>query len=322
MRRLLLLTLSILLLGLTVALVGGAFVRARAVTLHARMPENGGWSLDTLEASAGQPLRLHLVSDDVLHGFAIGQSETPEIVLYPGKTVETTLTFDQPGTYTYYCTRWCGPNHWRMRGTIVVTGDSPGVGNTLPEPPLYVTLGLDIDAPHRAETLPSAGMPSAERGQAVLDNLPQRVRTLAWYRTHSPAAAWQELRAYPSLASLSDAALWDAVAALWQQAAVPNLDEAARIYAQQCAACHGTRGKGDGPFAQSPSPHGLSDVTAPPDFGDPAFALGASPALWQGKILRGGMGTGMPSWGVIFTEAQTWALTDYLWTFSLLSPPR
>jgi hypothetical protein len=39
--------------------------------------------------------------------------------------------------------------------------------------------------------------------------------------------------------------------------------------------------------------------------------LGASPALLQGKIIRGGMGTGMPYWGPIFTEAQTWALVDY-----------
>jgi len=36
----------------------------------------------------------------------------------------------------------------------------------------------------------------------------------------------------------------------------------------------------------------------------------------QGKIIRGGMGTGMPYWGPIFTEAQTWALVDYLWSFT------
>jgi mono/diheme cytochrome c family protein len=46
-----------------------------------------------------------------------------------------------------------------------------------------------------------------------------------------------------------------------------------------------------------------------------ARMLSASPALLQGKIIRGGMGTGMPSWGAIFTEDQTWALVAYLWTF-------
>jgi hypothetical protein len=43
--------------------------------------------------------------------------------------------------------------------------------------------------------------------------------------------------------------------------------------------------------------------------------LGRSSATLQGKIMRGGMGTGMPYWGPIFTEAQTWALVDVLWDF-------
>jgi mono/diheme cytochrome c family protein len=42
---------------------------------------------------------------------------------------------------------------------------------------------------------------------------------------------------------------------------------------------------------------------------------GASSALLHGKIIRGGMGTGMPNWGSIFTEEEIWALIDYLWTF-------
>jgi mono/diheme cytochrome c family protein len=43
--------------------------------------------------------------------------------------------------------------------------------------------------------------------------------------------------------------------------------------------------------------------------------LGANSAILQGKLLRGGMGTGMPNWGTIFTEEEIWALVDYLWTF-------
>jgi mono/diheme cytochrome c family protein len=45
--------------------------------------------------------------------------------------------------------------------------------------------------------------------------------------------------------------------------------------------------------------------------------LGASPALLQGKVVRGGMGTGMPYWGPILTDAQVRAVVDYLWTFTL-----
>jgi mono/diheme cytochrome c family protein len=56
-------------------------------------------------------------------------------------------------------------------------------------------------------------------------------------------------------------------------------------------------------------------MEAPTNFQDQGHMLSASPALLQGKIIRGGMGTGMPSWGLIYTEAQTWAIVDYLWTF-------
>jgi mono/diheme cytochrome c family protein len=37
--------------------------------------------------------------------------------------------------------------------------------------------------------------------------------------------------------------------------------------------------------------------------------------LLQGKIIRGGMGTGMPAWGTIFDDEELRALLDYLWTF-------
>jgi mono/diheme cytochrome c family protein len=53
----------------------------------------------------------------------------------------------------------------------------------------------------------------------------------------------------------------------------------------------------------------------PVDFTDPAQMLSASPAHLQGKIIRGGMGTGMPYWGPIFTEEQTWDLVAFLWSF-------
>jgi hypothetical protein len=47
------------------------------ITLHARMPEAGGWTPADLTVAAGQPLHLRLTSDDVMHGFAIGQSDQP-----------------------------------------------------------------------------------------------------------------------------------------------------------------------------------------------------------------------------------------------------
>ncbi len=127
------------------------FGHARRI-IHAHMAENGGWSPDIIQAEAGKPLHLKLTSDDVMHGFAIGQMDMDAVDVEPGKVTDITITFDKPGIYTFYCTRWCGLNHWRMRGTIEVTGASSS-----PEPasaPLYVSLNLDIDAPHEAPSIP------------------------------------------------------------------------------------------------------------------------------------------------------------------------
>ena len=58
-------------------------------------------------------------------------------------------------------------------------------------------------------------------------------------------------------------------------------------------------------------------LSAPPDFTDPRLLLGASPALLEGKMLRGGMGTGMPYWGPIFTADQMDAVIAYLYSFAM-----
>jgi len=101
------------------------------------------------------------------------------------------------------------------------------------------------------------------------------------------------------------------------------LVEARELYSQNCTACHGESGGGDGVFSgeqfqvqnetnEMPSGH---EVVTPTDFTDTILMLSASPAHLQGKLIRGGMGTGMPMWGVIFTGDQTWALVSYLYTF-------
>ena len=296
------------------------------IELHARIPEDGGWKPEALQATVDQPLRLRLISDDVAHGFALGQMDRLPVDLLPGEVKEITITFDHPGTYTFYCTRWCGPNHWRMRGVIEVNGpiQRPVSGQSVP---LWVRLGLDLDAPHPAAVAPES-KPAAKRGMALLAELETdgKIYDQDYYRSHAPAQVWQELRAIPSLKDRSDAQLWDVVAAIWQHNTdTRSLAEGQKLYAANCAACHGQQGAGDGVFASKPPPdkkasQGMptgadNPLKAPADFTDSASMLGASPALLQGKILRGGMGTGMPMWGTIFTQEQTWDLVAYLLSF-------
>jgi len=319
-------SLLVALLAMSAFAVGAGWYGKRGVvTLRARMPEAGGWSPGELKAVVGEPLKLRLTSDDVTHSFAIGQLNLPAIDIHPGEISETTLVFDQPGKYTYYCTRWCGQNHWRMRGTIEVSASDSSQTERIADSstPLYLELGLDIDAPHPAQDTP-ASKPVASASHLRLDQVPLRYQGLTYYRTHSPADAWQELRSEPFTQHLSDLEVWSLVAALWQaNTDTLRLAEGQALYRQNCAACHGESGAGDGVFAGlAASQAGALDLPAnghnlktPVDFTDPANMLGASPAILQGKIVRGGMGTGMPYWGPIFTEEQIWALVDYLWTF-------
>jgi plastocyanin len=135
--------------GVLLAIGTPIFFWKRTPLIHARMAENGGWNPDVLQAEVGKPLQLRLTSDDVVHGFKVGQMDMEAVDIEPGKVSDVTLAFKKPGTYTFYCTRWCGLNHWRMRGTIEVSGSSMD-----PEPvttvPLYVKLNMDIDASHEA----------------------------------------------------------------------------------------------------------------------------------------------------------------------------
>jgi mono/diheme cytochrome c family protein/plastocyanin len=281
------------------------------VMMHGRMAESGGWTPDNLQAQVGVPLHLRLTSDDVTHGFAIGQNDMPSVDVLPGKMADVTVTFDKPGTYTFYCTRWCGVNHWRMRGKIEVSGSDP----SKPQPagsPLYMTLGLNIDAAHPAVVTP-VGIPDAQAGATFSSRLPANTLTTDYYRSHSPDQAYQDLRANPTLSSLDDSELWNLIAYIWQSNTTPaELANGQKLFARNCAACHGEAGGGDGVFATK-----VQALTgkSPAKFADSGSMLGASPALLQGKLLRGGMGTSMPSWGPILTDQQTWDIISFLYTF-------
>jgi mono/diheme cytochrome c family protein/plastocyanin len=308
--------------GILLAVGVPLFFWTRTPLVHAQMADKGGWTPAVIKAKAGEPLHLHLTSSDVIHGFAVGQMEMQAVNVEPGKVTDITLTFDKPGTYTFYCTRWCGVNHWRMRGTIEVSGPGSQPQAALGIP-LYVTLALDIDAPHEAPIVPSE-QPSAIRGQQQAANLDlSKFKTLDFYRANSPYQLFEALKA----TDLNDAEKWDVVAYLWKSNTTPEaLANGKQLFTQNCTACHGENGAGNGVFADDLAKAGEASkqtmssamsmfMQIPADFTDPKRMLGAAPALLQGKILRGGMGTGMPMWGSIFTEKQIWDLIAYLYSF-------
>ncbi len=320
------------------AVAAPLYLRARTPLLHARMAENGGFRPDFLRATVGVPLHLRLTSDDVVHGFAVGRMNMKSVDILPGKVTDVTLVFDKPGRYTFYCTRWCGLGHWRMRGTIEVRGAGPGADPAGvreaagPQRPLYATLGLDIDAPHEAPLAPAV-RPSAAEGRRLAAGAPiGDFLDPAYYRSHSPYETWRQLRRKPFFSTLDDRQVWNLVAFVWRANTSPaGLANGRKLFAKNCAACHGETGGGDGVFARELAARGKASTPAmtgaktmrrqaPANFADARRMLGASPALLQGKIVRGGMGTGMPSWGPIFTDNQTWNLTAYLYSIAFHDP--
>ena len=155
----------------------------------------------------------------------------------------------------------------------------------------------------------------ARLGEALPDELIQP----AWRRNHSPVDAWQLLNDV----GVSGTEAWDGVAYLWLSELDPaRRDTAADLYAKNCAACHGETGDGLGPGADALAAQGMGHTgemhnsDGPVAFNDPTTMLGGTGDIYYAKIRRGGMGTGMPGFGPLFTPDETWLLVDYLWTFA------
>jgi mono/diheme cytochrome c family protein/plastocyanin len=310
----------------------GAADGLRVIEIEARAPDVGGFVPDRLELTAGETVKLRITSPDVVHGFNIPQLGVDIAEIYPGKPVEVVVTAPQPGRYAFACTRWCGLDHWRMRGVIeVVAGPVAGqdqaeasqpAPSAAPEKPLFERLGIDLDAMrHAAGSLPQQP-PSASRGAALANRTLASVSDVATEyagRALSPVDAFSRLRDAAENAGLSDDEVWDLVAWMWlRDAPAEALGRAESLYARDCAACHGERGQGDGIAGKDLPGMAKMDPNmprGPADFTDGGQMLSAPDALLHGKILRGGMGTGMPEFGSLYTDEELWAMVSYLRTF-------
>ena len=298
---------------------------AKVIDLVARAPEAGGWDPEYITVNKGDTVRLRITGHDVVHGFAIGKLGIDVGPITPGEVATVEFVADKVGQFTYYCNVWCSPYHYRMRGTLEV------VDPAAPDAPLVTEeesvlspvegkaegssfVGLDIDSPHEAEFYP-ASRPSAARGQTFVEQI--ELPALGDLRRQSPSVVFQIIREGEAAASLrrrsgqalSDEEVWDLVAYLWSTATTPERQATGKaLYAKNCAACHGETGNGDGPG-------GRYLEERPTDFTNARTMAGGSSEIYYAKIRRGGMGTGMPYWGTIFTEEETWSIVDYLWTF-------
>jgi mono/diheme cytochrome c family protein/plastocyanin len=316
-------TLMFILVGLPILVLAYQYglrpllASTRSIDIDAMIPESGGFSPDAIRVEAGQPFTLRFSASDVTHGVAIGPGLDIDFgPIDPGTVKEATLTIDQPGRYTFYCNTWCSPNHWRMRGVIDVA--DPANPDNLPalQPdPVIQALqdeAIDIDAPRESHSLFADLVPSVQRGAALSQHvtIPPELRNRDWRQRHTPVEALDILADMnPDMAQVS---LADVVTYLWSEDRLPGdqYAETAVRYNQNCAACHGQAGSGDGPAA-------ALAVVEPVAFSDPGYMFTMRSDVLYAKIRRGGMGTDMPNFGTLFTPEETWALVDYLWTLAL-----
>ena len=79
----------------------------------------GNREINTLHVPVGQAIRLNMTSEDVIHSFFVPAFRVKADVL-PGRF--TTIWFEatKVGTFTLYCAEFCGAEHSRMMGSVIV----------------------------------------------------------------------------------------------------------------------------------------------------------------------------------------------------------
>jgi cytochrome c oxidase subunit 2 len=97
----------------------------------------GRSEINELHVPVGQPIRLRMISEDVIHSFFIPDFRVKMDVL-PGRY--TTLWFEatQAGDYHLFCAEYCGTDHADMRGRVVAMNPDDYVdwlASTEVEPP-------------------------------------------------------------------------------------------------------------------------------------------------------------------------------------------
>ncbi len=109
--------------------------------------ESGPREINALHIPVGRPVRLTMISEDVIHSFYVPAFRTKQDVL-PGRY--TTMWFEatKPGTYHLFCAEYCGTDHSKMTGEIIV----------------------QRPADYAAWLESQAVMSSAERGRRLMDS--------------------------------------------------------------------------------------------------------------------------------------------------------
>ncbi len=91
------------------------------------MAHQWGYIPAVLRLETNVSYRFRIMAVDTAHGASVHLSPASRIVRLPAKTVvEQQVQFTKPGEYLLYCTTYCGLDHDRMQGKIIVTPQKRG----------------------------------------------------------------------------------------------------------------------------------------------------------------------------------------------------
>lgn len=79
----------------------------------------GQREINVLHVPIGEPIRLTMTSQDVIHSFYVPAFRVKQDVL-PGRYTELWFTATQLGNFPLQCAEYCGLDHSRMGGVVVV----------------------------------------------------------------------------------------------------------------------------------------------------------------------------------------------------------
>ena len=80
---------------------------------------DGAREINELHVPAGVPVRLVMISQDVIHSFFLPALRIKQDVL-PDRYTEESFIADKTGTYSLFCAEYCGTDHARMGGSLVI----------------------------------------------------------------------------------------------------------------------------------------------------------------------------------------------------------
>lgn len=96
----------------------------------------GRQEINELHVPAGEPVKLLMTSQDVIHSFFVPALRKKQDVL-PNRYTTMWFTPSEPGTYDLFCAEYCGAQHALMRGKLVVLS-KPDFQTWLAEEPAIV----------------------------------------------------------------------------------------------------------------------------------------------------------------------------------------